>query len=196
MNKNDQIMIRFLMLFIPSIIISWLFFQNVGGFLYLDLEANKTGKEQILDVSNDIQKQFKDKIKDLEKLLNIPNAILRYKIYAQNNVYTTSENKKLKDSLMIIDVNGQYEKVKTKSIKFFERILKTPEEILEVPIAVSFDLNNSDQKVLEITSDKYRIGIKPTILSWIIVFFFSCLSTHLFWFILYKWYKFVRYSSF
>jgi hypothetical protein len=194
MDKNDKIIFRFLMLLIPTLFLSIWYFQNIGGLLNLDLEVNKTGKEQVIDVTNEIQKQFKNKIKDIEKLLNIPNTILGYKIYAQNNVYATTKDKKFKDSFMRIDVNGQYEEIKTKHIKIFRNTLTTPEEITKIPIEVSFIFY--DQRQLEIIGDKYKIGIEPTILSWAVVLFSTCLVTHLFWFIMYKWYRFVQYGSF
>lgn len=190
-DNRDKIAFRFLVLLVPSLLLTHFYFKNIGGFLTINPEFKPRGGETV-DVGPQIQKQLKDKIEGIDIFFKIPNSFLRYKIYAYNNVYFYQSKNKFAGTIMAIDVDGQYKEIKTGERKTFDRFLKTPEEILNVSIIVNFKVPHD----LKIGNDLYQFGIKPTTTSFLIVLLSTIVLVHAFYFILYKWYKFVRYFDF
>ena len=194
-NKNKKI-IRFLILIIPAMILTWWFFYQIGGFLNIVLKANFTSTEKFLDndINNHVQGLLENKIENIDSFLKIPVSLLQYKIYVKSNVSILLKNKVLYLP-MRVKVGNQYEEIDkvTGQSLFFNKILKNPSDIKDIFFSISF---KSPSIPFIINDDTYTYGIFPTTPSIIIVFVSFITIVHAFYFLIYKWYVFVIHCKF
>ena len=165
----------------------------IGGYLTVDIQVNPVRGGQPSFNLGDFDKALSNAVDDLDTFLKIPFSLLRFQIYAENPSFIESGNKRIA-IIMAIDVDSQYQEVTTGNKKPFNYFLKSPADLENVPVSISFKVNTVLPEEVKIGGANPKYGLRPTLLSFFIVFFASITLVYTFYFVVMKWYRFIIYS--
>jgi len=191
---------RLAILLVLSYLITLFYFSAIRQILELKLSYIDDFKIKELH-SNDLERKLDEfkKFEDDLSFLKIPNSILKYNIYAKNNLVARDQQDNVYNTIMGIKIintedyveisTGNSKRILDKSISAKNIYLYVPEYHFKTA-----DENYTD-KIVKQGEDNYYIFLKPNIVSFLIIFFISMTIVYGFFVILTKLINFVLYGD-